>query len=72
MHSEKLLMVAWMAALVGAGCGDNQTPAPEYAAYEPGGLEPLTCVPNLDSKIDADELREALRLLLRPLLLNHD
>jgi hypothetical protein len=55
-----LLVTACMAALVCAGCGDNQTAAPEYAAYEPGGLEPLECVPNLDNKIDASELREAL------------
>jgi hypothetical protein len=60
MRSNKTVITVWIAALALCGCGDNQTPAPEYAAYKPGGLEPLACVPNLDGKIDAGELSETL------------
>lgn len=63
MRFDILMMVAIAVAL--AGCGDNQTPEPEYKAYEPGGLEPLECVPNQDGRIDAAELREAIGVPVR-------
>jgi hypothetical protein len=59
-------------ALALAGCGDNQSTPLERQPYVPAdpsdvgrgadgdSLDPLTCVPNLDGQIDADELVEAL------------
>lgn len=46
------------ACLLAAACGDNVTPSKRtpYAAGEPA---PLTCVPNLDAKIEATELAPA-------------
>jgi hypothetical protein len=43
-----------------AACGDNQTPPPEHAAYQAGAAQPLPCLPNLDGKIDANELQPVL------------
>lgn len=43
-----------------AACDTNLTTPPDRPLYTPGELEPLACVPNLDGKLDADELREAL------------
>lgn len=55
------LGVAGAASVGGAmSCVDNVTPQPERPQYRPGELEPLSCVPNLDRRIDASELREAL------------
>ena len=42
-----------------AACGPNRT-LPERNAYQPGQVQPLTCVPNLDGQIDAAELPVAL------------
>lgn len=47
-------------AAVLAACSDNRTPAPTHPAYDAGTLPQLTCVPNLDGKIDANELSPAL------------
>lgn len=41
-------------------CGDNETPLPKRAPYQPQTIEPLSCVPNLDGKLDADELQTSL------------
>jgi hypothetical protein len=41
-------------------CGDNKTPQPVHPPYEAGALPQLSCVPNLDGKIDATELTPAL------------
>jgi hypothetical protein len=46
-----LLVAAWMAA-----CGDNRTLIPERDPYQPGQLEPLSCLPNLDGVIESAEL----------------
>ena len=43
-------------ALCVAACGDNQTPAPPRGEYQATEPLPLPCVPNLDGKIDANEL----------------
>jgi hypothetical protein len=42
-----------------AACGDNQTIVPTIAAYE-GGVTPLSCVPNLDGKIESREAQPAI------------
>jgi hypothetical protein len=39
-----------------ASCGDNQTPAPAHPAYDGGVATALSCVPNLDGKIESREL----------------
>lgn len=41
------------------GCGENRT-FPEKAAFQPEAITPLACVPNLDGKIEATELKAAL------------
>lgn len=41
-------------------CGDNKTPNPIHQPYDSGTLPQLSCVPNLDGQIDADELTPAL------------
>lgn len=39
-----------------AGCGANETPPPQKAAYDGGVATALPCVPNLDGKIESREL----------------
>lgn len=56
------LLVA-LAAIVSA-CGDNLT-YPDRQAYEGERVTPLECVPNLDGRIDASELRAAIGVPLR-------
>jgi hypothetical protein len=51
--SSLLCCVATCAA---AACGENQTPPPPHGSYEAGAPQALPCVPNLDGKIDANEL----------------
>ncbi len=44
-----------------AGCGDNQThPTPEHEGYGDAGDVPLSCMPNLDGRIDAAEMQATL------------
>jgi hypothetical protein len=43
-----------------AACGDNETPPPAKSDYVSGEPAPLPCVPNLDGKIDANELSPTL------------
>lgn len=50
-----LAALAAFAALAPA-CSDNETPAPTHPAYDGGVVAPLPCVPNLDGKIDSNEL----------------
>lgn len=42
------------------GCSDNLTPQPELEAYQGSEIEELECIPNLDGRIEAHELRAAL------------
>jgi hypothetical protein len=51
--------VPLFAAVLCLACGENRT-FPEKAAYQPEAVTPLACVPNLDGKIDAVELKAAL------------
>jgi hypothetical protein len=41
-------------------CSDNLTPASDREVYDGGGEPPLQCVPNLDGRIDANELQAAI------------
>ncbi len=43
-----------------AGCGENQTHPPREHYEPPDGGPALSCVPNLDGQIDADEITPAL------------
>lgn len=45
-----------IAAILLASCRDNETPFPEKTPYEATAPAALPCVPNLDGKIDAQEL----------------
>jgi hypothetical protein len=46
--------------LVLFACGENQTHLPNVVVYDAGPPQPLACIPNLDGKIDANELRAAI------------
>lgn len=56
------------AALVGiaaTGCSDNLTPQPELPSYQSEQPVELDCVPDLDERIDADELTAAIGVPVR-------
>jgi hypothetical protein len=57
-----------LAALSLLSCGENQTRSPQNAAFEGGAPAPLACVPNLDGKIDANELAPAFGVEARYLV----
>lgn len=60
-NQMKIGLMVCLALVVAVGCVDeNATPIPERQAYEPAEIEPLTCVPNLDGKLESSELREAI------------
>jgi len=46
-------------------CSDNRTSQPVRPDYEGGTLPPLSCVPNLDGKIEASEMKPALGVTAR-------
>ncbi|HEX7601434.1 MAG TPA: hypothetical protein VF316_07515 [Polyangiaceae bacterium] len=46
-------------------CSDNRTKQPVRPDYEGGSLPPLSCVPNLDGKIEASEMKPALGVMAR-------
>jgi hypothetical protein len=55
--ATSLLRIALVAMpALTASCGDNQTPAPAHPAYDGGVATALSCVPNLDGKIESREL----------------
>ncbi|MEM7608909.1 MAG: hypothetical protein AAF411_26475 [Myxococcota bacterium] len=56
MRSFSLLLLA----LLALGCGDNQTVPPPRDAFVPGDAAVLTCVPNLDGVVEANELAPTL------------
>ncbi len=56
MTAARLVAVSFFLV---AACGENRT-YPTKATYEPAAVTPLSCVPNLDGKIDATELQAAL------------
>ena len=51
-----------------AACTADDAPYPEHAAYKPMPPAALSCVPNLDGKIDAAELRAGLGVVARYLV----
>jgi hypothetical protein len=53
-HLLPLLLCCFLVA-----CGDNKT-FPEKATYQPQSPTPLSCIPNLDGKIEDVELKAAL------------
>jgi hypothetical protein len=59
-----LVMVMWPVA---GGCGDNQT-HPDAVTYDAGAVQSLSCVPNLDGKIDRAELGAAIGVPARYLV----
>ena len=52
------IRVVALACLV--ACGDNLTPPPERDPYVPGDPETPTCWPDLDGRIEPDELQAAI------------
>lgn len=58
MRPPTLFLVCSCAAVL-VSCGDNETPPPQKSAYASTEPAPLPCVPNLDGKIDANELAPA-------------
>lgn len=54
-------------ALALLGCDPNRT-VPERNAYVPQAVAPLECVPNLDGKIEASELKAAIGVPVRYLV----
>lgn len=58
--SEKLVFGVSALALCAVGCGDNETKPPERTPYTGTAPTPLSCVPNLDGKIEAHEVQPAI------------
>ena len=57
LHRTLSLSCVTLVAL--SACAENQTPPPEKGPYKAPSAEPLSCVPNLDGKIEASELQAA-------------
>ena len=54
MNTRLVILSVFCAAI--PACGDNLTLPPDREDYQPEEMEPLACLPNLDGRIDADEL----------------
>ncbi len=63
MRAPLLFFVAISITLFASACGDNET-HPLYDAYDAGVPAPLACVPNLDGKIDSNEIQPAIGIPL--------
>jgi len=57
MRRTSLTLCFFAIAGIAAACGDNQTPPPAKGNYVGAPPAPLPCVPNLDGKIDSNELQ---------------
>ncbi len=55
----RLLSLALL-ALLATACSDNKTQPPSYSEYQGAEPTPLSCVPNLDGRIDANEAQPAI------------
>jgi hypothetical protein len=56
----RTFVLAFALALAAAACGENQTPVATHDPYVPGELPPLECLPNVDGRLDANEMPVAL------------
>ena len=63
MRAPHLLFALASVTLLASACGDNET-HPQYAGYDAGVPAPLQCVPNLDGKIDSNEIQPAIGIPL--------
>jgi len=52
----------WPLLILLQSCAENETPVQSKAAYQAPELAPLACVPNLDGRIDANELQAAFNV----------
>lgn len=59
--------LAIIAAVLASACDPNRT-VPERNAYVPQTVAPLECVPNLDGRIEASEIKTAIGVPLRYLV----
>lgn len=55
----RLLSLA-LFTLLATACSDNKTQPPSYSEYQGAEPTPLSCVPNLDGRIDANEAQPAI------------
>jgi hypothetical protein len=53
-------MASLALAVLAVACSDNKSEAPSHGRYAGAEPEPLACVPNLDGKIEASEVRAAI------------
>lgn len=60
MLHKKILVAAIATVSLAVACSENLTPATGRTPYEGSQVEPLTCVPNLDGKIDSNELAPSI------------
>jgi hypothetical protein len=60
MKPMRLLLASCITLVSVVACGDNLTPPSQKGNYVGASPTPLPCVPNLDGKIDANELAPAL------------
>lgn len=63
-----LRLLSFVLALVAASACDPNRTVPDRNAYVPQTVAPLECVPNLDGKIDAAEVRTAFGVPVRYLV----
>ena len=64
-HLTLVPLVTLACALFLGACGDNQSKPKERAGYVAGEPAKLTCVPNLDGKIEASELAPTFNVPVR-------
>jgi hypothetical protein len=57
---KRTLLFASLLAIAAVGCGDNATLPPDRKPATDGDAGTLACVPNLDGKIDHDEVAAAI------------
>ena len=59
LHLRGIMRTAALLLFCLCACEDNRTPQPTHQPYD-GGLPQLSCIPNLDGQIQANELQPAL------------
>ncbi len=59
MTLRNYMTVLVIGLLLGLGCGESETPQAERDDYQPGTVEELECMPDLDGRIEADQLQPA-------------